>query len=156
MSSSSTKILIAVIAVIIIGISGTAAWIMSQPKSEVPKALTSMSNVMVKSVNTTNSKTVSNLDNTKPVDTTQKEASSIKFSLAQLATHNSNESCYIAYKKEVYDITSFLPNHPGGEKKPLKQCGKVTDNFSEMHSGGSFDEGKVAAMLKNRVVGVLE
>jgi cytochrome b involved in lipid metabolism len=162
MSSSSTKILIALIAIVIVGISGTAAWIMSQPKSDINKMTDSMSNVTMKSQDTTSKKMTSSaismpsMDNTKPADPNQKEASAIKISMAELATHNTNQSCYVAYKKEVYDITSFLPKHPGGEKKPLKYCGKITDDFSEMHSGGSFDTGKVASMLKERLIGVLE
>ena len=159
MSNSSTKILIATIAIVIVGIAGTAAWIMSQPKKLQVQSTDSMSTVTMKSKDSkisSMSKMIIDSDISKPTDVNQKEASAIKISMAELAKHNNDKDCYIAYKKEVFDITSFLPNHTGGEKKPLKYCGKVTDNFSEIHSGGNFDEGQVAAMLKPRLIGVLE
>jgi len=31
----------------------------------------------------------------------------------QLAAHNSKDNCWVAYKGIVYDITKWLPRHPG-------------------------------------------
>lgn len=60
------------------------------------------------------------------------------FTMAEVATHDSGESCYIVYKGGVYDITAFVPKHPKGPK-PLTKCGQAVDDFSELHPGGAFD-----------------
>jgi hypothetical protein len=97
---------------------------------------------------------VKNVDSA-PISSQIKEASSNKFTLAELAKHTSVDDCYVSFKKEVYDITTFLPKHLGGQRKPAKYCGKEIDSFSQMHPGGQFDEGKVLEVLRERVIGVL-
>lgn len=47
--------------------------------------------------------------------------------LQELAKHNSASDCWVVYKNKVYDITSFIPNHPGGEGPIARTCG--TTNF---------------------------
>ena len=36
--------------------------------------------------------------------------------LAELETHKSSDSCWISLKGDVYDVTAFLPKHPGGRQ----------------------------------------
>ena len=122
----------------------------SKPISTLPKSMVSVG------LTSNNSTIKPKLSTDIPVSKNQKEASNIKFSLAELATHNSSQSCYVAYQNEVFDITTFLPNHPGGQRKATSKCGQKLDSFSELHSGGSFDSPQVKAMLQERIVGVLE
>jgi cytochrome b involved in lipid metabolism len=42
---------------------------------------------------------------------------------AELAQHNSQESCWVAYQGEVYDVTDWLGRHPGGAQAILPHCG---------------------------------
>lgn len=52
----------------------------------------------------------------------------------ELARHNTKESCWVAIKGEVYDLTDFVPNHPGGPDVILKYAGKdVTAIFEPIH-----------------------
>jgi L-lactate dehydrogenase (cytochrome) len=44
---------------------------------------------------------------------------------AEVAKHNSKDSCWIVLDSNVYDITSFLTQHPGGAAILLKQAGTV-------------------------------
>lgn len=37
-------------------------------------------------------------------------------SMDELSMHNSESSCWIAVSGQVYDVTSFIGNHPGGKK----------------------------------------
>ena len=122
----------------------------SKPISTLPKSMVSVG------LTSNNSTIKPKLSTDIPVSKNQKEASNIKFSLAELATHNSSQSCYVAYQNEVFDITTFLPNHPGGQRKATSKCGQRLDSFSELHSGGSFDSPQVKTMLQERIVGVLE
>ncbi|MEK6927261.1 MAG: cytochrome b5-like heme/steroid binding domain-containing protein [Nanoarchaeota archaeon] len=55
-------------------------------------------------------------------------SSSQTISLAELSKHNSPSDCWVSYGNEVYDITSFLPNHPGKPEAIIPFCG-TSDNF---------------------------
>lgn len=100
-----------------------------------------------------NSETVPVQVPTKIVDT---KSDKILISQAELAAANNSSLCYVSYKGEVYDITTYLPRHPGGINKPLKQCGKVIDNLSEIHPGGQFDSPKIQSILREKLIGNLE
>lgn len=38
--------------------------------------------------------------------------------------HRSQDSCWVILYGNVYDVTSFLPQHPGGSKIILQLAGK--------------------------------
>jgi len=44
--------------------------------------------------------------------------------LSQIATHNTAASCWMIVNGKVYDVTSYLPRHPGGINAILPYCGK--------------------------------
>lgn len=48
-------------------------------------------------------------------------------SLEDLSKHNNLEDCWISYGGKVYDITSFLPRHPGTPEKILPYCGSAEE-----------------------------
>jgi cytochrome b involved in lipid metabolism len=52
-----------------------------------------------------------------------------KISLSQLAMHNNKSDCWVEYGGKVYDITSFLLNHPGSAAAILPYCG-TGDEFT--------------------------
>lgn len=78
------------------------------------------------------------------------------FTPQDLASHNSISDCYIAFQGLVYDVTSYLPMHPGGERKALPKCGQAIDNFDSMHSGGSFASSKIQTILKPLSIGQIQ
>lgn len=45
---------------------------------------------------------------------------------AEIAKHNSPESCWLVIHGKVYDVTSFVDKHPGGRSILLKQGGAVS------------------------------
>jgi len=63
---------------------------------------------------------------------------------AEVAAHNSRETCWSTINGNVYDLTSWIPEHPGGEQAILQLCG--TDGsakFNGQHGGAP----KQAAVL---------
>ncbi len=55
----------------------------------------------------------------------QKIYMSKTFTKEEIAAHNSEESCWIVAHGRVYDVTSFLNDHPAGPKCILKRAGGV-------------------------------
>lgn len=66
--------------------------------------------------------------------------------LEEYSTHNSVEDCWVVYKWSVYDITTFLPIHPGWSKTIEPYCGTTAFEvaFERKHKE------KKVEMLKNK------
>lgn len=52
----------------------------------------------------------------------------------QLASHNREDDCWVAYNGIVYDITAWLPRHPGSAKAIAPYCG-TEEEFTKAFSG---------------------
>lgn len=46
-------------------------------------------------------------------------------SIAEVAKHNSKESCWIIINGNAYDVTEFVGIHPGGSATILRYAGQV-------------------------------
>ncbi|MGV8142053.1 MAG: cytochrome b5 domain-containing protein [Candidatus Pacearchaeota archaeon] len=55
---------------------------------------------------------------------------SSKITSSQLSSHNKKTDCWVAYDGKVYDVTSFLPKHPGSAAAITPFCG-TSDGFSK-------------------------
>lgn len=86
-----------------------------------------------------------------PTSVAQAVSNETIFTLDEIAKHNSKSSCYLAIDGNVYDVTSFIPRHPGGEKI-LMGCG--TDATSLFEKIG-HDE-KARANLPSLMIGKLK
>ncbi len=52
----------------------------------------------------------------------------------ELAKHTTDKDCWVAIQGKVYDVTDFLPDHPGGKKAILMYAGKdATAEFEMLH-----------------------
>jgi fatty acid desaturase len=57
-----------------------------------------------------------------------------KYSIEEVNKHNKKNDCWIVIHNYIYDITSFIDKHPGGENTILNIAGKdVTDIFLNYH-----------------------
>ncbi|KAI1742361.1 FMN-dependent dehydrogenase-domain-containing protein [Xylaria scruposa] len=58
-----------------------------------------------------------------------------KLSAKEIASHRSISSCWIVVDGKVYDVTSYLNEHPGGAAILIKQGGTdATNEFRKIHS----------------------
>lgn len=57
-------------------------------------------------------------------------SASSEISDSQLSQHDSQDDCWVAYDGKVYDLTSFLPNHPGSASAIRPYCG-TSSQFEE-------------------------
>ncbi|KAF7503793.1 hypothetical protein GJ744_003285 [Endocarpon pusillum] len=60
---------------------------------------------------------------------------------AEVAKHNTKESCWVILYGSVWDVTDFLPSHPGGSNIFLKLAGKdATEKYDPIHPPGTLEE----------------
>lgn len=80
--------------------------------------------------------------------------------LSEVQTHNNKTSCYVTIDEKVYDVTSFLDDHPGGGELILEHAGKdvkeiMNDTVSHFHSEAAYeilDESLVGFMADEPVI----
>lgn len=68
-------------------------------------------------------------------------AASSGITAGTIASHNTRASCWSSINGSVYDLTSWIPKHPGGEQAILGLCG--TDGsakFNRKHGGDASKE----------------
>ncbi|KAI0017263.1 FMN-dependent dehydrogenase-domain-containing protein [Xylariomycetidae sp. FL0641] len=65
----------------------------------------------------------------------------MKLSGTEIAKHNSKQSCWVVIHGKAYDVTDFLPEHPGGMGIILKYAGKdATEEFEPIHPPDTLDK----------------
>lgn len=65
----------------------------------------------------------------------------VKITGEEVAKHNSAESCWVIVHGRAYDVTEFLPEHPGGMKIILKYAGKdATEEYEPIHPPDTLDK----------------
>tara|TARA_B100001094_G_C17918976_1_gene664986 strand:+ start:317 stop:550 length:234 start_codon:yes stop_codon:yes gene_type:complete len=58
-----------------------------------------------------------------------------EYSIEEVSFHNNEDDAWIIINDEVYDITDFLDQHPGGKMILMSVLGKdATDFFEELHN----------------------
>ncbi|MEO5927042.1 MAG: cytochrome b5-like heme/steroid binding domain-containing protein [Patescibacteria group bacterium] len=79
-------------------------------------------------------------------------ADSTSYTMDQLATHKDGTSCWTTVDGTVYDLTTWISQHPGGRDAILLICGKDgTAAFHEQHDG----QPQPATMLASFKIGTL-
>ncbi|KAG6020043.1 hypothetical protein E4U41_002988, partial [Claviceps citrina] len=60
---------------------------------------------------------------------------------AEVAKHNTPDSCWVILYGQVYDVTDFLAAHPGGAHTILRLAGgDATREFDPVHPPGTLEE----------------
>lgn len=85
------------------------------------------------------------------------------YTAAQVAEHKSQDDCWTIINDNVYDITAYIPRHPGGQDEILEACGtdgttlfterKTTDGQSV--GSGTPHSDSAAAQLESIKIGTL-
>lgn len=89
------------------------------------------------------------------IDSQMQEQVTVKqgtYTLADVAKHASKDDCWSAINDGVYNLTSWIPRHPGGERAIEGLCGKDgSAAFNGQHGGGATQ----AQILTTMKVGTL-
>ena len=74
------------------------------------------------------------------------------YTAAQVATHSTSSDCWSSINGGVYNLTSWISQHPGGEGPILSICGK---DGSAAFNGQHGNDGRAQRELATFKVGVL-
>ncbi|MBP9711504.1 MAG: cytochrome b5 domain-containing protein [Candidatus Pacebacteria bacterium] len=64
------------------------------------------------------------------------KAETDSYTMAEVATHNTQADCWTTISGSVYNVTSWISEHPGGAKAIIGLCGiDGTAGFTGQHGG---------------------
>ncbi|CAK7324248.1 unnamed protein product [Dovyalis caffra] len=70
----------------------------------------------------------------------------------EIAKHNKTKDCWLVISGKVYDVTSFMDDHPGGDEVLLSSTGKdATNDFEDVGHSDSARE-----MMEKYVIGEVD
>lgn len=66
------------------------------------------------------------------------------YSREEVQRHSSEDSCWVIHNNNVYDMTSFVIDHPGGEEYILDHAGQdvtliMKDEITHLHTEGAYE-----------------
>jgi hypothetical protein len=80
-----------------------------------------------------------------PAPSPKPEPATGTYTKADVALHSSDGSCWSIINGNVYDLTAYIPKHPGGPSKIRHICGENgTSAFEGQHGGESKPENTLA------------
>ncbi|HZJ18575.1 MAG TPA: cytochrome b5-like heme/steroid binding domain-containing protein [Patescibacteria group bacterium] len=80
---------------------------------------------------------------------------SVKLTAEEIIKHNVSSDCWLIINNKVYDVTSFLLSHPGGEGLITPFCGKEATRAFDTREGTGSHSGNAASLLTNYYIGNL-
>ncbi len=86
-------------------------------------------------------------------EVTQQEPKSI--SLSELSKHNKSNDCWVAIRGNVYDVTSYLDEHPGGADLILNFCGEDATSAYNNKGGEGRHSANADSILNTYLLGSL-
>jgi cytochrome b involved in lipid metabolism len=101
-------------------------------------------------INNTDNSSVQNSTSTTPAATSTGNSGGIAamYTREEVATHNNSKDCWAIIGSSVYNLTSWISKHPGGEKAILSLCGKDgTAAFNNQHGGQARPEATLATFF---------
>jgi cytochrome b involved in lipid metabolism len=76
--------------------------------------------------------------------------------LAVVATHNTADDCWMVINNNIYNVTDYIANHPGGEKTMTDYCGKdATTAFETKGGSGKTHSDQARQILQQFYIGDL-
>ncbi len=72
---------------------------------------------------------------TAPPTSVEPTATTVGFTAAEIAEHSTSDSCWLLISGRVYDVTSYLRDHPGGARTITPWCGKESSEAFATEDG---------------------
>jgi cytochrome b involved in lipid metabolism len=92
-----------------------------------------------------------------PSQTSKTSATStnMMLSMAELAKHNSASSCWLLISGKIYDVTSYMDQHPGGSGTIISHCGQDATVAYDTKDRGRPHSSQATDMLSSYYIGDL-
>lgn len=88
---------------------------------------------------------------TKPPKVKNMDAGPTNYTMTEVSKHDTSDDCWLVISQRVYNVTDYIPRHPGGRRAITKRCGtEVTSIFTRIHSNRAWD------LLANYKIGNLQ
>jgi len=76
-----------------------------------------------------------------------------EYTMTDVSLHNNESNCWTAINGFIYNVTSWIPQHPGGRDKIISLCGiDGSSAFNSQHG----EQARPASELENFRIGVLK
>ena len=79
-----------------------------------------------------------------------------KFTYDDVKLHNKDSDVWVTYKNNVYDITKFINNHPGGKSKIMLAAGTAIDPYWNIYKQHTNNPSIIKDILDPLKIGVLK
>lgn len=75
------------------------------------------------SQNSSSSSSVSSSSSSNSSSSLSSSSASTTFTSTIVATHHTSDDCWVIISGKVYNVTSYIPHHPGGPNQIISRCG---------------------------------
>jgi cytochrome b involved in lipid metabolism len=77
-------------------------------------------------------------------------------SVTEVSKHATEQDCWVIVNNNVYDVTSFIPNHSGGPQAIIPFCGKDAKQAFDTRNGRGPHPGRALEFLQSMLVGTIQ
>jgi cytochrome b involved in lipid metabolism len=81
------------------------------------------------------------------VSSLQAEQAKGPYTLADVAKHSTEQDCWMVISGKVYDVTAYIPMHPGGGNRMAVGCGKDATSYFNQRPDGISHSDRARAIL---------
>lgn len=94
-------------------------------------------------------------ESSQTTQTTESQSTTIQTTLndATLSQHASASSCWLIINNNVYDVTQYIPFHPGGQQRIISYCGKDATQAFNTKGGHGKHSSSASQTLANYYIG---
>jgi len=134
-----------VLVIAVIALIGGGIYIMSLSVTNIINTSDTTEPAMSFSKESINISTSTTATSTPAIASSTTKSTISTYTMSDVAVHNTRTSCWTVIDLNIYDVTSWILRHPGGEQNILSLCGKDgTAAFNDQHKGASWPENELA------------
>jgi cytochrome b involved in lipid metabolism len=87
--------------------------------------------------------------------TTNRSGQTVTLTTSEVAQHTSSNDCWMIISGSVYNVTSYLPQHPGGSQEMTPYCGQDATTAFATQGGRGSHSGMAQSDLASLLLGAL-
>ena len=80
----------------------------------------------------------------------------VTLTIDEISKHNNENDCWLLIDSKVYDVTQYIPFHPGGKNRIIRECGGEATNAFDTRGGTGSHSSNARSLLNNFLLGDLD